>query len=179
MNWFSSDHHWFHKNILKYEPDRPFKTLEEMNIEMIKRWNNKVSKKDNVYYCGDLSFGSKEETIWLLSQLNGNIFLIEGNHDHIVRDRDVREKFGWVKPYYKLKQDNKKIILFHYPIQVWDSKHYGSLHFYGHVHSNVSDHGLEYNNANSYNVGVDVNGYEPVSLEEILKFWEYEKSVKY
>lgn len=168
-NFFTADTHYFHKNIIKYE-DRPFNTVEEMNEIMIENHNKKVSKKDNVYFVGDFAFAQPEEVDSLLDRLNGNKFLIRGNHDKVVKHNSVRDKFGWIKDYYSLKINEYIIILFHYPIQVWDRKHYGSLHFYGHVHSNKEDHHpMLHELKNTYNVGVDVNNYKPISLEEILE----------
>ena len=62
---------------------RPFSSVEEMNIEYIKRWNNKIKKGDEVYILGDLSFYKGEKTNEILKQLNGQKFLIEGNHDNM------------------------------------------------------------------------------------------------
>jgi len=47
--------------------------------------------------------------------------------------------------------------------------------FYGHIHEAKLDVEIK----NSYNVGVDVNGYEPVSLEEILEKINYKMQIKY
>lgn len=59
------------------------------------------------------------------------------------------------------------IALFHYPIQVWDRRHFDSLHFYGHIHSNP----IEFNIKNSYNVCIDILG-EPMTKDEILAFYD-------
>ena len=76
-----SDTHFCHKNIIKYS-GRPFKTVEEMNDEMIKRWNNKVGKDDLVIHLGDFALGSKDEVGNIKNKLNGNIILLKGSHDH-------------------------------------------------------------------------------------------------
>ncbi len=166
--YFTADNHWYHNNILKYETDRPYNSIEEMNEALIKNWNNKITNKDEIYILGDFSFGNKEQTINILNRLNGQKYLIKGNHDKVVKYPEVASKFAWVKDYYEIKkkQAGHRIILFHYPINSWNAKHHGSLHFYGHVHSYKHRGGLQ--EKNSYNVGVDVNNYEPISLEEIL-----------
>jgi len=165
--YFSSDYHLFHKNIAIH---RGFNSIEEMNELIIDNHNKKVTKHDHIYFQGDFSFGKLEETLEVLNRLNGNKYLIIGNHDEkMLKHKEFVDKFGWVKDYYKLKYNGLKIILSHYPFYKWDCSHYGSLMFYGHIHETKLDIEIK----NSYNVGVDVNNFEPVSLEEILEKINY------
>lgn len=163
--FFTSDTHFDHKNIIKYT-NRPFSSIDEMNQVMIENWNKKVTNKDNVYILGDFAFADREKTLSILNQLNGNKFMIRGNHDRILKHLEIRDKFIWVKDYYRLQLDDKTIILCHYPFAIWDKSHYGSINLYGHVH-NTS--GLFKLSENQYNVGVDINNFEPCTLEEIIK----------
>ena len=167
--FFTADTHFHHKNIIKYE-DRPFTSIEEMNETMIKKWNAKVKPNDSIYIIGDFIFSDGETANKLIKRLNGRKQLIKGNHDSFLRDRSFdRSLLEWVKDYYLLRINNMKFILFHYPIQVWDCKHHDSIHLYGHVHSNKDNHHpLLIELGKAYNVGVDVNNYEPISLEEVL-----------
>lgn len=145
-----------------------------MDNAMIDNWNNKVEKSDKVYILGDFCFSNKDYAISILNRLNGQKFLIKGNHGHIIKDKEVESKFGWIKDYYVLKHDNLKFVLFHYSIQVWDSKHYGSIHLFGHVHSNKDEnHPMADNLGYAYNVGVDVNDFTPIELNEILMKLKY------
>ena len=78
--WFTSDHHFGHKNILEYEKEaRPFKTIEEMNETLIERWNSVVQPHHLVYHLGDFCFGKKNMDI--AARLNGKKKLVMGNHD--------------------------------------------------------------------------------------------------
>lgn len=43
--FFTADHHFGHANIIKFS-ERPFESMEEMNEELIKRWNEKIGKDD-------------------------------------------------------------------------------------------------------------------------------------
>lgn len=168
--FFTSDLHFGHYNILKYE-NRPFANVEAMDRALIENWNKTVSKNDEVYILGDVSFHrDQKETLSILQKLNGRKYLVLGNHDReIVYNEDLRKEFVWVRDYATLRIGDTKVVLFHYPIQTWDCQHHGAIHLYGHVHSNVSDHAMKYHIPNSYNVGVDVNNYTPISFEEILQ----------
>ena len=60
----------------------PYKTIEEMDEDLISRWNSVVGKKDIVYHVGD--FGKYR----YVKKLNGKIYLICGNHEKWVYGRD-------------------------------------------------------------------------------------------
>ena len=83
--FFTSDTHFNHKNIIKYEPvSRPFATVEQMNQEIINRWNSVVSDDDIVIHLGDFFMGTldAEEMARIMRQLKcKNIILVKGNHD--------------------------------------------------------------------------------------------------
>ena len=87
MRFFSSDHHFFHRNILKYEAQaRPFSDVDEMNHHLIIAWNSVVSPTDEVFYLGDFAMASRrqqEQVAEIVQQLNGRKILIRGNHDSI------------------------------------------------------------------------------------------------
>ena len=167
--FFTSDTHFGHNNIIKYE-NRPFTTVEEMDEALIKNWNSVVDENDEVYILGDFSFHKDpEKTLGILQQLNGRKYLILGNHDRqILKNRKLKEQFMWIKDYHRLKIDGYNLVLFHYPIQVWDCRHHGAIHLYGHVHSNAHNHSMEYDIPYSYNVGADVNDFTPICLDDIL-----------
>ncbi len=78
MVYFIADTHFSEKAIMQYE-NRPFESIEEMDKEMVSRWNHIVKKEDSVYLLGDLGADGKEASV--LSQLNGDKYLVKGNHD--------------------------------------------------------------------------------------------------
>lgn len=75
-----SDTHFGHSNIIKY-CKRPFASAQEMDEYMIEKWNAVVGDDDKVFHLGDFAFGDQAYTKNILSQLNGHITLIKGNHD--------------------------------------------------------------------------------------------------
>ena len=82
--WVTSDLHFGHKNIIRYSK-RPFKDVEDMNEQLIQRWNDRVSPDDIVFNLGDFAFLKPEQIAKILSRLNGKQYFVMGNHD---LDRD-------------------------------------------------------------------------------------------
>lgn len=159
MIFFTSDTHFNHANILKH-CNRPFKSVFDMNYSIIENWNNTVTDGDEVYILGDFCWKNNPDVF--LSKLNGKKHLIHGNHDH----KKTRNSKLWKssQPYLELKYDNNLFVLFHYPIQIWNKKHFGSYHLHGHVHGALVGKEKE----NAYDVGVDCNNFMPISLSNII-----------
>lgn len=134
MEYFISDTHFGHKNIITYD-QRPFTFVEEMDAVMIKKWNERVTKKDVVYILGDFSWHRTEKTIEILQQLNGRKRLIRGNHDR-VRSAAVKKYFESIKDYDEIKIGDQKIILCHYSMPFYNSRFSGAILFHGHTHRN-------------------------------------------
>ena len=69
MNFYISDLHFFHENILLYD-SRPFASVEDMNAEMVRRWNSVVKNNDTVYVLGDMFFKNRstDEIISILKE---------------------------------------------------------------------------------------------------------------
>lgn len=186
MRFVTADNHFGHKAIIGY-CKRPFSSVDDMDQEMIRRWNAVVSPDDIVYHLGDLCLGRHSQASRYLSQLNGHIYILANyfHHDrHWLPKSGLDPAFGPC-PYYESKQGHwleilppiyilelkeygegkwpKALVLCHYPLSVWDRKHYGSWHVYGHSHGQFENVGL------SFDVGVDSTDYTPVSIEEIAR----------
>lgn len=52
-----------------------------MNRGLVERWNRRVAPQDIVFYLGDFSL-SKRAVTEFLPKLNGQKYLVAGNHDH-------------------------------------------------------------------------------------------------
>lgn len=176
MIYYTSDLHLGHKNIIEYE-NRPYKSVEEMDADLIYKWNAKVGRNDDVFVLGDFCFKGATKAIKYLKCLNGHIHLIRGNHDHFMSQlsfktwcmfKDARGGFNVYDEgdYAHIKDGEHEVILCHYPILYWENMERGSIHLYGQVHSY---RGCSKMAPNSYNIGVDVNNYMPVTLEELIE----------
>ena len=175
MIYFTSDLHFWHKNAILYT-NRPFGTVEEMNEKLIEYWNSTVHKNDEVYILGDVTMVKPNRATEILAQLKGRKCLLMGNHDYFAREKQFDPAacgIEWVKMYHELHWQGRTFVLCHYPFVSWNKDSHGSYNLHGHSH-NFAEYNLQ-NRANGrrqYDVGVDANGFRPVSLDQIVKFFE-------
>ena len=164
MDFFISDTHFYHYNIIRFA-ERPFKSVEEMNNEMIFNWNDRVGKQDTVYHIGDIGFfNSPQQMQDTLSSLNGRKILIKGNHDRYTNTQYRAAGVEEIHDELVLGNPNntfhRQYILTHKP-QVL--RFTNSVILCGHIHQQFVYQG------NNLNMSVEVWGYQPVTLEEINK----------
>jgi len=135
-----------------------------MDKFMINEWNSVVTPNDEVYYLGDFGYGSADYLYnTYLSKLNGRIYFINGNHDKtIIKIQNKFKRFEWIKDRFDLVIDKQLYVLDHYPIESWNKKYHGSIHFHGHSHGKASIM------KNRIDVGVDFIGYRPNNIEELI-----------
>ena len=166
MIYFTADLHFGHENIIKF-CKRPFDSIEAMDKAMIANYNAAVQDDDEVYIIGDFT-RSKQAAKAYLSVLNGKKYLVAGNHDNFIDDFNADGWFEWVKEYAVINYKGVKFILCHYPIAEWAGFYKGTVHLHGHIHNRPVE---SWNPAKirAFNVGVDVCGYKPVSMDEIIK----------
>jgi calcineurin-like phosphoesterase family protein len=169
--WFTSDLHFWHKNICKY-CDRPYESVEEMNEAIIQNWNAVVQEDDVVFVLGDLGFCGIEKLRLLISQLKGKIFLIQGNHDS---DKVVNKLYeeGIIKDYFKLLEvtivndeecPNQQLTLCHFPMIDWYNKEKGAWMVHGHQHQLPDTPSCS---PKHWDVGLDKNGMTPINFEQL------------
>lgn len=145
---YISDLHFYHNSLNRQMDCRGFKNYEEMNAYMIQKWNEKVTVKDEVYILGDLSIAKGIATNEIVKQLNGRLYYIAGNHDAFLSDPLFdRNRFQWIKPYAEIHDNNRTVILSHYPIFCYNGQYHrregipSVYMLYGHVH-NTQDEAL-------------------------------------
>ena len=172
---FTSDLHFYHEKII-HHCGRPFADAQDMNERLIENWNRTVGPDDEVYILGDVTMKGPEQAFAVLSRLTGKKYLVKGNHDYFVDNYAWSEYswvFQWVKEYHELVVNNQKFVLFHYPIAEWADFYKGAIHLHGHQHNQkVYNCRQKQAGVKRYDVGVDANNLRPVSLEEIVKFFE-------
>ena len=172
--FFTADTHFFHYNIIKY-CQRPFNDEFQMN-EIIKNiWNSQVKKGDLVYHLGDVSFGGISETFRLLAELKGDIILLLGNHDKVIKNNDIfLERFKKIENYLEIEINKKLVVLSHYPIIQWNCAQRGSYHLYGHTHGSIKLAGK------AFDVGIDNHPeFKLWSWEELRAILKQRKIIDY
>ena len=196
MRYYIADLHFFHAAMNQRMDKRGFANVEEMNEYMIAKWNSKVRKNDDVVIIGDLSWGNAEETNALLKRLYGRLYLIQGNHDRFLANKDMDvSRFQWIKPYEELSDNKRKVVLCHYPIMCYNGQYRldeegipKTYMLYGHVHDTQDQRLLEqFQEITRNTVTTDAQGnarnipcnmincfcvysdYEPLTLDEWIE----------
>jgi len=159
-DFFISDPHFGNTNIIDYEK-RPFKNADEMDAEMIRRWNKVVkSKHDRVVCLGDFSLTNAAKTKEIFDSLCGRKWIVLGNHD---RDKSVTwwRRLGFERVYDFPIIYKEFFILSHEPIYLNLGMPYANVH--GHIN------GKSIEGAHYLNVSVERINYTPITFEEVKR----------
>jgi calcineurin-like phosphoesterase family protein len=157
--FFIGDTHFGHVNVIHYDK-RPWDTVEEMNAGLIANWNSVVSPGDTVYHLGDFALCGIEPALSILSQLNGTIHLIRGNHD---TRAEVRKAFASCDRKFEGELDGVRVFMQHVGLENWPGRKDGVIHLHGHSH-----HNSQREWKGRYDLSCNGWGYTPRTLEEIL-----------
>jgi calcineurin-like phosphoesterase family protein len=166
MRYVIGDTHFGHENIIEY-CQRPFSNAEEMNNELVRRWNETVSDDDTVIHLGDVRHHPDPKTsAWWLDELNGDIMLVRGNHDGDV---------GQNAPFHTvtsctIQHGKYQFYVEHEPVG------FSGWQIHGHSHNNDKvNFGFINRASQRVNVSVELINYEPLSLDKLVRFLERSK----
>lgn len=174
--FFLSDLHDGHANAIKYD-ERPFTDVDEMHAVLVANWNRVVGKNDFGFILGDLAF-KPEWANRILRELNGSKYLIIGNHDNFIGKADFDAGIlAGIADIATLSIDGFHIVLCHYPMEIWDRCHYGSIHLHGHIHKDDKN-ALLRTIPNRYNVAAPLHGYTPISLRQLMTRYGYDAEAR-
>lgn len=178
--FFTSDQHFGHESIIRFA-NRPHSSLEEMDDDMIRKWNNVVPQDGLTFVLGDIGFCDKKRIIEIYSKLNGRKILIRGNHDTNYTDSVLHSIFDEIHDliYTRIKDEETSkyiyMVLCHYPMFDWQGSFKGAWQLFGHIHTRVL---TEFDTlktklfASQYDVGVDNNNFEPVSFKRLKEIMD-------
>ena len=148
MRYYISDCHFYLNEENRARDGRgQFADEKEMNEFMIERWNGRVRKNDEVVIIGDLSNEHTHKTEEIVKRLNGKKYLLAGNHDRYLEDRDFdRSLFEKIDEYMEMRDNGRRVILCHYPVMFYRGQYKrdedGTPHsymLYGHLHETFDE----------------------------------------
>ena len=113
--------------------NRPFPDTAQMDDTLIQNWNERVTSEDTVYVLGDAFWKNEENSIRIMERLQGHKHLIQGNHDRV--KGKLLPYWESIEQYAEVNDENRLVILSHYPILFYKNQHYGAVMLYGHVHN--------------------------------------------
>ena len=163
--FFTSDLHLFHDNIVSI-CERPFKDAEDMKESLIRNWNAIVPRNGQVFVLGDMFWkkGDMEKCVKVMERLNGQKWLVAGNHDLFPREDYLAMGFEDARDYLEVSVEKQVAVLCHYPMLEWNGFYHGYWHLHGHVHGRGSHFSFRV-----MDVGVDANNYTPVPWRDVVK----------
>lgn len=155
----------------------------------------RLSADDELWLLGDICKARVEDVQGLREAIPcERVYVVVGNHD--TRSKFVTcggfQKVDYYDQIGRVRTDGYKFVMSHYPMLDWDRSYHGAYMLHGHIHSlpeqapepgtlpapaasREGGMGLRgYNARNAqlgirrYDVGVDANGYVPVSDREII-----------
>lgn len=195
--YFISDLHFQHKLVSGL---RGFETPEAHDEALIKAINKRVSKNDELFILGDITFNANRvgwtENLKLVDRINGTKHLIVGNHDRCApnnsRAYDYKEEFlkhfASVSEFIRLSYEGKPVYLSHYAYDESDPafgrdtdeisyeqfrlRDLGNLVIHGHTHTKEI---ITFSKKGTPQVNVNVEsiGMTPITLAEIASKLTY------
>lgn len=171
--WFTSDTHFCHDRGFVYEP-RGFKNIDEMNAAIVERWNSVVKPWDTVYHLGDVMLNDNDKASEFFKQLNGQIYILRGNHDtnnRVNLYNTFPNVFDCGDYARVIKVGKYTFYLSHYPTNTSNLENDAPLsqhiiNLYGHTHQKDNFYNdIPY----MYHVGMDSHNCYPVPAEIIIE----------
>lgn len=158
----TSDQHFGHANILNFKDKegnriRPhWDNVEDMDNDLVERYNSVVKPGDKVYFLGDIAM--KRIYIPTVGRLNGDKVLIKGNHDN-AELKDYTKYFRDIRACHVLNH----IIMTHIPLHP-NAKNSYIANVHGHLHQNLM---IEPGRQWYINVSVEQTNFTPIAFDEI------------
>lgn len=182
--WLISDWHFNHDREFVWGA-RGFHTVQEMNEAIVARHNSKVRPGDTVYVLGDCALGGGDQQILaenkkLIESLNGNIHIIQGNHDtdrRVTMYESCKNVVGPILYADMLHYKGYHFYLSHFPTLTGnlekESLKQCTCNLFGHTHQTTN---FYMDMPFLYHVGCDSQNCCPVLLDDIIE--EMKEKVK-
>lgn len=188
VDFVTADTHFGHARITEYAR-RPFVSVEDMDRELVRRWNATVAPNDVVLHLGDFALGPVEESLAVTALLHGRKFLVPGNHDRVSSATQSKAAIARFTPLYvaagwtilpEVVHGTRlahRLLASHYPYSAGEVTNArrarmqpsdeGLPLLHGHTHAR--DHGPH---GRQFHVGVDATEFAPLPFTEIDRWLE-------
>lgn len=159
-----SDYHFNHSKMVgdktTIETRKQFKSVKEMNDTIIANHNAVVTDDDIVYIAGDLGMTVRPKELFdILSRMKGQLWLVQGSHDNMVKYLNYlefnnyylpngRKKFVFKLMGFRFKRNALTYYVTHFPLGIGTTRD-NMRNFHGHLHDAKSEE------PNLFNVCVD------------------------
>lgn len=185
-NYYIGDPHIGHANVIRLD-GRPFSSVEEMEVEIVRRWNERITPQDTVNIIGDFSWKTSGGWIPVIQELKGRKVLVRGNHDPKHIDGKLAKLFEDIKDYKEIRDSNRRVCMCHFPMMFYNHSHDPNTYMVcAHVHTTKENEWLEKwraelrrqrvidgvgNYGNIINVGcmMPYMNYTPRTLDELIE----------
>ena len=157
---------WFGRTQILQIANRKFDNVDEMNAALIKNWNKVVKKNDIIFHLGNFAWDPKTAR-QVLKKLNGQIYFMIGSSDDALLDIIHEFENVSILEDQILELPQYDSVISHYPLEVWNGKDSGTLHFHGHT---VYSHKTDLSKMYRINVCTDFWNYTPVNYLTIKDF---------
>lgn len=164
MYLITSDSHFMHDGILKFERADKFvdiKAHDDYILSLWEKWLTGLSEKDTFYFLGDLCSTGRENTVVydmvekVFAESPARKVMIRGNHDRKIPADVLCDVFDDVYDYPIYISD--RVVLSHYPCAVYGSQ----LNVHGHTH------GMKLYDKNHLCASIHVNRYKSVTSKDV------------
>ena len=184
-DFLTSDLHLSHVNAAVNF--RGFDSVEDHDEALIENWRSTVPSDATVYLLGDAVMGTFAESVHLLGELTGDVWLLAGNHDRVhptyrhknpaklAEFRAAYEQYVTIFDECEVTVADGSVTLCHFPPtgDHGDEDRYpeyrpvdrGQQFLHGHVH----DLWRSAEGGRWINVGVDVHDFAPVAYDDLAR----------
>lgn len=145
---------------------RPFQSVQEMNAEMIERWNANVTDNDEVIHLGNFAWDPTTAQE-MLTTLNGKrIYLVPGEFDSAIMDLQANKQLPPNATVVNRIFDEAKLkaTMAYWPLLEWPKKQEGHYLYYGYYATKYKpDHKKK-----MINMAAEFWNYTPHKIDQLI-----------
>jgi calcineurin-like phosphoesterase family protein len=151
---------------------RPFDNVQEMNEEMIQRWNSVVTDEDDVIHLGNFAW-DPSTTEEVLMQLNGRrILMVPAEFDSAILDMQGKQALPTNAQIINriFEQPQLNATFAYWPLMEWPQKSKGHFLYYGFYSPKYKpDHKKK-----MINMACEFWNYTPQNIHSLIRLFEDE-----